>query len=60
VPVLANMIRFYGHAMQGMVGTYLEKNLQTLMDMQTPMVQQMQEQMQKQTEQFLQTLGLKR
>jgi hypothetical protein len=30
------------------------------MDMQTPMVQQMQEQMQKQTEQFLQTLGLKR
>jgi polyhydroxyalkanoate synthesis repressor PhaR len=60
VPVLANMIRFYGHAMQGMVGTYLEKNLQTLMDMQTPVVQQMHEQLNKQTEQFLQTFGLKR
>jgi polyhydroxyalkanoate synthesis repressor PhaR len=59
-PVLAHMIRFYGHAMQGMVGTYLEKNVQALLEIQAPMVQQMQEQMQKQTEQFLQTLGLKR
>lgn len=90
--VLSNMIRFYGHAMQGLMGNYLEKNIQTLLDMQTklgeqaaagltpdlwkqymnmqtPMLQglmgqnvfqQMQEQMQKQTEQFLGSLGVKR
>jgi polyhydroxyalkanoate synthesis regulator protein len=66
---LANIIRFYGHTMQGMMGGYLEKNMQALMDMQVPIVpgvagnnmfQQMQEQMQKQTEQFLGTFGLKR
>ena len=33
-PVLANIIRFYGHAMQGFMGGYLEKNMQTLMDIQ--------------------------
>jgi polyhydroxyalkanoate synthesis repressor PhaR len=68
-PVLSHIIRFYGHAMQGMMGGYLEKNIQALMEMQVPMVQgvmgnnmfqQMQEQMQKQTEQFLGTFGLKR
>ncbi len=68
-PVLAHIIRFYGHTMQGMMGGYLEKNMQALMDMQVPLVpgvagtnmfQQMQEQMQKQTEQFLGTFGLKR
>lgn len=95
--VLANIIRFYGHAMQGFMGGYLEKNIQTLQDVQTkladqskgltpemwtqfmnmqaPMMQglvaqnleqsknmfvQMQEQMQKQTEQVLETFGLKR
>jgi polyhydroxyalkanoate synthesis repressor PhaR len=95
--VLANIIRFYGHAMQGFMGGYLEKNIQTLQELQTrmaeqsqgltpemwnqfltmqaPMMQglvaqnleqsknlylQMQEQMQKQTEQMLETLGLKR
>jgi polyhydroxyalkanoate synthesis repressor PhaR len=95
--VLANIIRFYGHAMQGFMGGYLEKNIQTLqevqakladqskgltpemwsqfMAMQTPLMQglvsqnleqsknlylQMQEQMQKQTEQMLETFGLKR
>jgi polyhydroxyalkanoate synthesis repressor PhaR len=31
---LAQIIRFYGHAMQGMMGTYLEKNLQTFVDLQ--------------------------
>jgi polyhydroxyalkanoate synthesis repressor PhaR len=31
---LAQIIRFYGHAMQGMMGAYLEKNLQTFVDMQ--------------------------
>ena len=48
---------------------YLEKNIQALMDLQAPMMQgvvsgnpfqQMQEQMQKQTEQFLGSFGLKR
>ncbi|MDE2618281.1 MAG: polyhydroxyalkanoate synthesis repressor PhaR [Burkholderiales bacterium] len=95
--VLSSVIRFYGHAMQGFMGGYLEKNIQTLQDMQTrlaeqskgltpemwsqfmamqaPMMQglvtqnleqsknlylQMQEQMQKQTEQMLETFGLKR
>jgi polyhydroxyalkanoate synthesis repressor PhaR len=65
-PVLANIIRFYGHAMQGFMGGYLEKNMQALMEMQAPLMQgtnifqQMQEQMQKQTEQLLGTFGLKR
>ncbi len=95
--VLANIIRFYGHAMQGFMGGYLEKNIQSLQDMQSklaeqskgvtpemwtqfmamqaPMMQglvnnnleqsknmfvQMQEQMQKQTEQMLGAFGLKR
>ncbi len=96
-PVLSNVIRFYGHTMQGFMGGYLEKNMQTLMDVQTrlgeqsekltpdmwkqfmnmqlPMVQgmmgpnldqskhlltQLQEQMQKQTEQVLSSFGIKR
>ncbi len=95
-PVLSNVIRFYGHTMQGFMGGYLEKNMQTLVDvqsrmseqsqaltpdmwkqfmnMQMPMVQgmlasnldpskalltQLQEQMQKQTEQVLASFGLK-
>ena len=33
--VLGQIIRFYGHAMQGMMGAYLEKNMQTLVDLQT-------------------------
>ena len=32
--VLANIIRFYGHAMQGYMGAYLERNVQTFMDWQ--------------------------
>ena len=31
--MLAQVIRFYGHAMQGMMGSYLEKNLQTFVDL---------------------------
>ena len=89
--MLANIIRFYGHTMQGFMGTYLEKNVQTFMDMQTqlaerskdltslPMMsnlmgsyaeqsqhvfvemqEQMQKHMQKQTEQMLDVMGLKR
>jgi polyhydroxyalkanoate synthesis repressor PhaR len=33
--MLAQIIRFYGHAMQGMMGTWLEKNLQALAEMQS-------------------------
>lgn len=64
--VLANIIRFYGHAMQGHMGAYLESNLQSLMMMQSKMghqqqniMSQMQEQMHKQTAQFLSAFGLK-
>ncbi|MFM9880394.1 MAG: polyhydroxyalkanoate synthesis repressor PhaR [Burkholderiaceae bacterium] len=38
--VLANIIRFYGHAMQGFMGSYLEKNVQAFMDMQVKMTEQ--------------------
>ena len=95
--VLANIIRFYGNAMQSFMGAYLEKNVQSFLDLQvkmtektkglspekwaqfmnaqSPMMQgmmgnyveqsksvftQMQEQMQKQSEQMLSALGLKR
>ncbi len=34
---LANIIRFYGHAMQGFMGSYLEKNVQAFTDLQTQM-----------------------
>lgn len=40
--VLANIIRFYGHAMQGYLGTYLEKNLQVFMEAQQRMQEQAQ------------------
>ena len=93
--VLANIIRFYGHAMQGSMGASLEKNVQMFSDFQARMAEQgatpemwnqfvrmqpalmqgmvgnylgqsqtlltqMQEQMQKQTEQMLEAMGLKR
>ena len=95
--VLSSIIRFYGHAMQGFMGGYLEKSIQTLVDvqsrfteqagnlspelwsqfmgLQSPVMQnlmgknleqtknlftQMQEQMQKQTEQLLGNFGVKR
>lgn len=95
--VLSNIIRLYGHAMQGFIGGYLEKNVETLLELQSglgeastgeapeawtrfmalqsPVLQgimnnnleqsrnllgQMQEQMQKQTGQVLETFGLKR
>ena len=32
--MLSQIIRFYGHAMQGMMGAYLEKNLQTFTELQ--------------------------
>jgi polyhydroxyalkanoate synthesis repressor PhaR len=39
-PMLAHMIRFYGNAMQGMMGTYLEKNIQAFIDIQEKMKEQ--------------------
>ncbi len=38
--MLANIIRFYGHAMQGMMGSYLEKNIQAFMDIQGKLQEQ--------------------
>ena len=38
--MLAQIIRFYGHAMQGMMGIYLEKNLQTFTDVQARIAEQ--------------------
>ena len=40
--VLANIIRAYGHAMQGFMGSYLEKNVQVFTDMQTKLAEQSQ------------------
>ncbi len=31
---LSQIIRFYGHAMQGIMGSFLEKNIQAFMDIQ--------------------------
>lgn len=39
-PVLAQIIRFYGHAMQGVMGAFLEKNIQVFMDIQDRMAKQ--------------------
>ncbi len=96
--VLANIIRFYGHAMQSFMGSYLERNVQAFTDIQAKVAEQahgmtpeawaqfmggaplpsapglignyteqsrtlfaqMQEQMQKQTEQMMSAMGLKR
>jgi polyhydroxyalkanoate synthesis repressor PhaR len=89
--MLANVIRFYGNAMQGFMGPYLEKNVQTFVDIQTQLAErskdlttlplmpnvignyaeqsknvfmdlqeQMQKHMQKQTEQMLEVMGVKR
>jgi polyhydroxyalkanoate synthesis repressor PhaR len=37
---LANIIRFYGHAAQGFMGTYLEKNVQAFTDIQAKLAEQ--------------------
>ncbi len=39
---LANIIRFYGHAMQGFMGSYLEKNVQAFTDIQAKLAEQSQ------------------
>src|SRR5438046_6993738 len=38
--MLAQIIRFYGNAMQGMMGSYLEQNLQTFTDIQARLAEQ--------------------
>jgi polyhydroxyalkanoate synthesis repressor PhaR len=38
--VLEQIIRFYGHTMQGMMGTYLEKNIDAFIEMQNKMAEQ--------------------
>lgn len=38
--VLANIIRFYGHAMQGFMGAYLERNVQMFTELQKRMAEQ--------------------
>jgi len=37
---LANLIRFYGHAAQGFMGTYLEKNVQAFTEIQAKLAEQ--------------------
>ncbi|MGE4241403.1 polyhydroxyalkanoate synthesis repressor PhaR [Ramlibacter sp.] len=37
---LANIIRFYGHAMQGFMGSYIEKNVQAFTDVQAKLAEQ--------------------
>ena len=37
---LANLIRFYGHAAQGFMGTYLEKNVQAFTDVNAKLAEQ--------------------
>jgi len=39
---LANIIRFYGHAMQGFMGAYLEKNVQMFTEIQSKLAEQTQ------------------
>ena len=42
--MLSQIIRFYGHAMQGMMGSYLEKTMQAFVEIQAKMQDQMQQQ----------------
>lgn len=39
-PVLESLIRFYGHAMQGFLGGYLDKNIQSLMELPARLAEQ--------------------
>jgi polyhydroxyalkanoate synthesis repressor PhaR len=39
-PMLSQIIRFYGHSMQAMMGSYLEKNLQTFTEIQARLTEQ--------------------
>lgn len=55
--ILANIIRFYGHAMQGFVGAYLEKNMQVFMEMQQKVAHQPQGMTPEAWSQFLNVQG---
>lgn len=37
--MLAQIIRYYGHAMQGLMGTYLEKNIQAFIEIQNKLTE---------------------
>ena len=39
-PMLSQIIRFYGNAMQGIMGSYLEKNIQAFIDIQNKLADQ--------------------
>ena len=39
-PMLAQIIRFYGHSMQGMMGAYLEKTMQSFVEIQDKLQEQ--------------------
>ena len=56
--MLANIIRFYGHAMQGFMGSYLEKNIQTFTDVQARLAEQTQGMTPEMWKQFLGGQGL--
>ena len=56
--LLANIIRFYGHAMQGFMGSYLEKNIQTFTDVQARLAEQTQGMTPEMWKQFLGGQGL--
>ncbi len=56
--VLANIIRFYGHAMQGFMGSYLEKNIQTFTDVQARLAEQTQGMTPEMWKQFLGGQGI--
>ncbi len=55
---LANIIRFYGHAMQGFMGSYLEKNIQTFTDVQARLAEQTQGMTPEMWKQFLGAQGI--
>ena len=64
--VLSNIIRFYGHAMQGFMGSYLERNVQIFMDnvpslnvLPNPMSDYA-DQLKKQTDHMMDVMGMKR
>lgn len=64
--VLSNIIRFYGHAMQGFMGAYLEKNVQIFMDnvpslnVLPNLMGDYADQLKKQTDHMMDVMGMKR
>ncbi len=64
--VLSNIIRFYGHAMQGFMGSYLERNVQIFMDnvpslnVLPNLMGDYADQLKKQTDHMMDVMGMKR